>query len=43
MGKVVRINGIAYVVDTFPEGYIDELLKPKKKVKKDELQVQEDK
>ena len=43
MGKVVRINGVAYVADTFHEGYIDELLKPKKKVKKDELQVQEDK
>ena len=43
MGKVVRINGVAYVADTFPKGYIDELLKPKKKVKKDDLQVQEDK
>ena len=43
MGKVVRINGVAYVADTFPDGYIDELLKPKqKKAKKEDVQVQED-
>ena len=42
MGKVVRINGVAYVADTFPEGYLDDLLKPKKKAKKEnDVQVQE--